>query len=372
MRGGVFRLRLAMKKIPPSNFAERSSPLSRVQNLVPSASVAHAEENVGSESTALGSGLRFMINKRSAVPLHIQIKEQIRYAVLCGDLRPGELLPSIRELTANLRVHRNTVHRVYLELQAVGLLVSIPGKGVFVNESLRETTSIGDLNAVNQLVEHFFHQANAIGLDPGTLTRLMTQKAPDFDTRYPIVVFVECTAHSSQEMAKSLATHLGLQVQHLLLDTLREDPQILGDTLRHVITSAFHYDEVSELLKHQKRRVHAVAYQLHNATRARLRKVISTQRVGFICQDANTEEIVAREILTQIPADTLKGCDNLETPRGLTTLLKKVDLVLFTLPATEFCMRNASPRHELLELHYAFHSTSLRQLTHTLFLQPQQ
>lgn len=61
------------------------------------------------------SGDRFpeiLVNRQSAVPLHIQVEEQIRYAIISGDLEPGAPLPSIRDLTAQLRVHRNTVHRV--------------------------------------------------------------------------------------------------------------------------------------------------------------------------------------------------------------------------------------------------------------------
>src|SRR3990172_7970200 len=83
----------------------------------------------------------FLINRQSAVPLHIQLKEQVRYAIMSGVYEPGSALPSIRELTAQLGIHRNTVHRVYLELQASGLLVSRPGKGVFVNETLSEVIS---------------------------------------------------------------------------------------------------------------------------------------------------------------------------------------------------------------------------------------
>ena len=44
------------------------------------------------------------------------MKHQIRYAIYSGRLTEGQMLPSIREVTAKLKVNRNTVHRVYLEL----------------------------------------------------------------------------------------------------------------------------------------------------------------------------------------------------------------------------------------------------------------
>ena len=46
----------------------------------------------------------FMINKQSAVPLHIQLKEQIRYAIMSGSYPAGSALPSIRDLTAELGI----------------------------------------------------------------------------------------------------------------------------------------------------------------------------------------------------------------------------------------------------------------------------
>ena len=310
---------------------------------------------------------RFMINKQSAVPLHIQLKEQIRYAIMSGDYLPGSPLPSIRELTAQLGVHRNTVHRVYLELQASGLLVSRAGKGVFVSESLSDSVSSRELDALDALVGRLFKEANQLGINPITLAKMVDQSAPAWDQRHP---FVECTSHQSVECARDLAERFGVQVQNLLLEDLAKFEECPTESIQHIVTSVFHYDEVRELLKNCGRRVHAVTYDLHPATRQILRDIKPGTRLGFICHDANTEEVIGAQIEERVPEGVLVGCANLEAPELALKLIGEVDTVILSEPASEFCIKHCTPEHELLELHYALNNGSVEKVQRALLYQP--
>ena len=322
------------------------------------------------EEKKLKSTSRFMINKQSAVPLHIQLKEQIRYAIMSGDYQPGGPLPSIRELTAQLGVHRNTVHRVYLELQANGLLVSRAGKGVFVSESLSDSVSIRELDALDALVGRFFTEANQLGINPITLAKMTDQSAPAWDQRHPSVAFVECTAHQSVECARDLGERFGLHVQNLLLEELRKLEDCPTESVKHIVTSVFHYDEVCELLRDCGRRVHPVTYDLHSATRQLLREIKPGARLGFICHDANTEEVIGAQIEERVPEGVLVGCANLEAPELALKLIGEVDTVILSEPASEFCIKHCTPEHELLELHYALNNGSVEKVQRALLYQP--
>jgi len=289
---------------------------------------------------------------------------------MSGDYQPGSSLPSIRELTAQLGIHRNTVHRVYLELQASGLLSSRAGKGVFVSETLTESVSVKDLNAADALIESYFNDANALGINAVTLARLVGQRAPGFEARHPSVAFVECTAHQSQEAARDLADAFGLSVENLLLDEVRKAPGDLSPQLRHMVTSVFHYDEVRELVAGTGRRVHPITYDLHPATRKLLRDLRGDCHLGFICHDANTEEVIGREVAARSPDGVFVGCANLEAPKQALALIDKVDTVIFTEPAQPFCIKNCTPEHELLELHFALNAASVDKVTRTVLFQP--
>ena len=76
--------------------------------------------------------MRVTLSQSSGVPLYEQIVEQVLRAILAGELRPGEPLPSLRALAADLRVSLITTTRAYAELAAAGWIVSVPGKGAFV------------------------------------------------------------------------------------------------------------------------------------------------------------------------------------------------------------------------------------------------
>jgi DNA-binding transcriptional regulator YhcF (GntR family) len=340
----------------------------------PSAPAAHAlnRETAPAEKRAepAGSPPPFMINKQSAVPLHIQLKEQIRYSIMSGSYPPGSALPSIRELTAQLGIHRNTVHRVYLELQAGALLVSRPGKGVFVNEGWSDAVSAKELNAVDSLIQRVFGEAGGLGVSSITLGKLIQQRAAAYDARHPSVAFVECTAHQSQQCSEDLQEHFGIQVQQFLLDTLRAKPSSLPDTIKHVVTSIFHYDEVKALAQPLGRRVHPIAYDLHPATRKLLREIPPGRKLGFICHDANTEEVVGAQIQERVPERTLVGCANLETPEHALQLIKRVDTVILTPPASQFCIEHCTPNHELLELHFALNAPSVEKVQRIVLFQP--
>ena len=357
-----------MKQVrDPLRKSARSRDVASRENAAPR---AKAGENPTALSASEARLLHFMINKQSAVPLHVQLKEQIRYAIMSGVFHPGSTLPSIRELTARLGIHRNTVHRVYLELQASGLLISRPGKGVFVSETLSESHTVKDLNAVDEMIERMFREAHELGMNPITLHRLIGQRAPGYDARHPVVAFVECTAHQSQEGARDLKESFGINVQHLLLDDLRDNRTLVTPLMRHIVTSIFHYDEVKDLLDETQVRVYPVTYDLHAETRKQLRELSPNRRLGFICHDANTEEVIGKEIRDRVPEGVFVGCANLESEKHALGLIKKVDTVVLTPPASEFCIRNCTPEHDLLELHFALNPASVDKVTRAVLYQP--
>ena len=76
--------------------------------------------------------MRIRVRPDSPVPIYEQILSQVVFAVAAGDLAPGELLPSVRDLSAELVVNPNTVARAYQELERDGVIVTRRGVGMEV------------------------------------------------------------------------------------------------------------------------------------------------------------------------------------------------------------------------------------------------
>jgi GntR family transcriptional regulator len=74
------------------------------------------------------------LNSADERPIYGQIADRVKFAVAGGALRPGEMVPSVRDLAKQLVVNPNTVARAYRDLQAEGLLESVRGMGLQVAE----------------------------------------------------------------------------------------------------------------------------------------------------------------------------------------------------------------------------------------------
>jgi GntR family transcriptional regulator len=79
--------------------------------------------------------MMLQINYKSGKPVYLQVVDQIKAAAASGALQPGEALPSIRPLAEELRVNRNTIAKAYSELESLGVIETLPGKGCFLKEN---------------------------------------------------------------------------------------------------------------------------------------------------------------------------------------------------------------------------------------------
>jgi GntR family transcriptional regulator len=79
--------------------------------------------------------LLFQINFKSGKPVYLQLVDQVKAAAASGALQPGEALPSIRPLAEELRLNRNTIAKAYAELESLGVIETLPGKGCFLKQN---------------------------------------------------------------------------------------------------------------------------------------------------------------------------------------------------------------------------------------------
>ncbi len=74
----------------------------------------------------------FSIDPQNGVAIYEQIVRQVKFAIAEGTLGPGQLLPSVRQLSQQLAINPNTIARAYLQLQADEVVESLRGRGMAV------------------------------------------------------------------------------------------------------------------------------------------------------------------------------------------------------------------------------------------------
>jgi GntR family transcriptional regulator len=85
-----------------------------------------------------------LIDPKSPIPIFRQIADQLRQSIEAGVYRPGEMLPSLRQLALDVRVNPNTVQRAYEALEREGVVQTRRGIGIFVSETATAKASGGE------------------------------------------------------------------------------------------------------------------------------------------------------------------------------------------------------------------------------------
>jgi GntR family transcriptional regulator len=76
--------------------------------------------------------IAFRIEGRSGIPPYIQIVQQVKHALRLGMLQPGDQLPTVKQVVADVAINPNTVLKAYRDLERDGLVEGRPGLGTFV------------------------------------------------------------------------------------------------------------------------------------------------------------------------------------------------------------------------------------------------
>lgn len=111
----------------------------------------------------------FELHKENGIPLYVQIESKIADLIRSGMLRPGDKLPATRELSRQLRVHRNTVVQAYQELEVKGWVRSEIGSGTYVHKYVPrelEQRDAGDVSrfSFDGLYSTYWSQSEDFGL----------------------------------------------------------------------------------------------------------------------------------------------------------------------------------------------------------------
>lgn len=105
----------------------------------------------------------------TGVPIYVQLREQFLRAIGSGALSPGDQMPTMRQVAVSLKVDLNTVRRAYDELERMGAVALVRGRGSFVAEPPPAKDGREHEIETENLARRTLAAAAALGVDPVTL-----------------------------------------------------------------------------------------------------------------------------------------------------------------------------------------------------------
>jgi GntR family transcriptional regulator len=123
------------------------------------------------------------LDSHSGVPVYRQIMDLVRSGIASGALRPGDQLPTVRQLAVDLSINPNTVVRAYRELELGGLLESNQGSGTFIRAQEIEGGEKERARQLGQIVRDAVARAGAAGFTVQDVMKELRELAQDAPRR---------------------------------------------------------------------------------------------------------------------------------------------------------------------------------------------
>jgi len=150
--------------------------------------------------------MRLWLSKNSASSLREQLGTQLTLGMVSGDLKPGEKLPSVRELARRYQIHSNTVSAAYRDVEENGWLEVRKGSGVYV----RDVRQMPEKSSLDGLIEGFLEETRRRGFSAAEVRKGLARSLGAAPVRR--VVVIEPEPELSEILAVELGEHLSLPI----------------------------------------------------------------------------------------------------------------------------------------------------------------
>ena len=117
--------------------------------------------------------MKIIISESSNIPIYEQIIKQIKDGIINQELTPEAPLPSIRQLAKDLQISVITTKRAYEELEAEGMVYSLPGKGFYVTPRKVEMLKEKKLQMIEDGVLDVIKECKSVGMDMDELMSMV-------------------------------------------------------------------------------------------------------------------------------------------------------------------------------------------------------
>ncbi|WP_432663880.1 GntR family transcriptional regulator [Wukongibacter baidiensis] len=201
--------------------------------------------------------MKIKIDRKSRIPIYLQVKNQIIDEITNGKLKIGDKVPTERELAQKLNISRNTISNTYNILEQEGILISYQGKGTFVAEGENIWKDQTTKDKVLKIIDLALDQALEIGLDTEEFLDLVQERVKEKEEimKNVSVLFIECNVEQAKLFARELSNITNLNLIPLTISQVMDRDEMIEKVIedhRIVITPFSHVNEIKNLLDDNK------------------------------------------------------------------------------------------------------------------------
>ena len=310
----------------------------------------------------------FKIDSNLYIPIYQQLVDRVRTGAKKGELKPGQKLPTVQELAEALSLAKGTIKRAYDELEHLGIIEKVQGRGTFIryqpgNSESRKEQAMAAIDAVLEQLEDMRFSQTEIGIFIDLKRRERTNRLSVLK-----VALVECNPEALAQLTEHLRSVQGIELYAYLLKTVEEYPYNLDDDVDLVITTSAHADYIGSILP-DKKKLARVALRLSLDSLAQIISLEPGMRVGLLSGSTRFGELMAatcrqfgRELQLLQPCQFTPGLD-------VAAYLQDADVVLVPKDYEKYCNSETAKRLKnikLVQCHYELDEGSVLHLDEKL------
>jgi DNA-binding transcriptional regulator YhcF (GntR family) len=278
--------------------------------------------------------LRISLDRELPVPISAQLKGQIEYGIVSGALKPGELLPSVRDLASAEGIAHVTVSHVYRALKREGLIAMRPGKGTYVADAGDGQRSVKSLSELQRLVDAMVLQALERGFTAKQISHMLTARLAGRQARRLRIAMVGMFGHATAVYVRELRillSDIDPEVTPYTIERLRTS----GDEIERVcstdliLTIANRVKEVQSLLPPEHGPVRGLTFLAHPETVRHLSGLPADLRLGVVCTFAEFLPTMLHGISTYGTLSSPPLCAVLSDVERVNDVLERADAVVY-------------------------------------------
>lgn len=194
--------------------------------------------------------MKIKLDYNSEKNIYIQIADSIKKQIEAGNLRPGEKLPTVRELALELNLAKGTIKHAYEVLLKEGAIDMRQGRGSFVAIP-EEKQILSRKEQAMEIIDDMISRLHALNFSENEIEIYFKLKMSQWDgtaMQQIKITVVDCNPEALNAMADQIESISSVEVYKLLLEDLIKNPVSLGEEVDLVVTTHTHMPQVMGLL----------------------------------------------------------------------------------------------------------------------------